>query len=70
MIGLGSDKYTGRLMPVKGSTTANLVHMDWSTHAIYLLTNHKRMICKGKPVQKVDPGNWVLGLQIAQDEKH
>ena len=27
--GLGPDKYTGRLMPVKGSTTATLVHMDW-----------------------------------------
>ena len=31
---------------------------------------HKRMICRGKPVQKVDSGNWVLILQIAQDEKH
>ena len=31
---------------------------------------HKRMICRGKPVQKVDSGNWVLVLQIAQDEKH
>ena len=28
------------------------------------------MICRGKPVQKVDSGNWVLGTQIAQDEKH